>query len=68
MFRSELEPTKLPKDPIGTWACETWTRGGQLVGLRKFEVVTKEGKTLEELHTGSGSASVVMPARDAGVD
>ena len=70
VFRSELDPTKLPKDPIGTWACETWTRGGQLVGLRKFEVVTKEGKTLEELHTGSGSgsASVVMPPRDAGVD
>lgn len=68
VFRSELEPTKLPKDPIGTWACETWTRGGQLVGLRKFEVVTKEGKTLEELHTGSGSANVVTPPRDAGVD
>ena len=42
--------------------------GGQLVGLRKFEVVTKEGKTLEELHVGSGSASVVTPPRDAGVD
>jgi hypothetical protein len=67
VFRSELEPAKLPKDPIGTWACETWTQGGQLVGLRKFEVVTKEGKTLEELHTGSGSAHVVTP-HDAGVD
>jgi Family of unknown function (DUF5924) len=67
VFRSELEPAKLPKHPVGTWACETWTRGGQLVGLRKFEVVTKEGKTLEELHTGSGSAIVVTP-RDAGVD
>ena len=66
VFRSELEPAKLPKDPIGTWACETWTRGGQLVGLRKFEVVTKEGKTLEELHVGSGSA--IAAPRDAGVD
>lgn len=68
VFRSELDPTKLPKDPIGTWACETWTRGGQLVGLRKFEVVTKEGKTLEELHVGSGSGSAVTPPHDAGVD
>lgn len=67
VFRSELEPAKLPKDPIGTWACETWTRGGQLVGLRKFEVVTKEGKTLDELHVGSGSA-IITPPRDAGVD
>jgi len=67
VFRSELEPAKLPKDPIGTWACETWTRGGQLVGLRKFEVVTKEGKTLDELHVGIGSA-INAPPRDAGVD
>ncbi|MEO8844431.1 MAG: DUF5924 family protein [Kofleriaceae bacterium] len=66
VFRSELEPANLPKDPIGAWACETWTRGGQLVGLRKFEVVTKDGKTLDQLHTGSGSA--IAAPRDAGVD
>jgi Family of unknown function (DUF5924) len=71
VFRSELDPKALPKDPLGAWTCETWTRGGQLVGLRKFEVVTKEGQTREELHVGSGSGSgsgVVTPPRDAGVD
>jgi hypothetical protein len=66
VFRSELDPTKVPKDPVGTWKCETWTLGGQLVGLRTFEVITKEGKTLDELATGSGGA--ITAPRDAGTD
>jgi len=36
---SPFPPDKLPKDPRGTWSCETYTRGGQLVGVRKFDVV-----------------------------
>jgi hypothetical protein len=36
---STFPKDKLPKDPTGTWSCETYTKGGQLVGLRKFEVV-----------------------------
>jgi len=36
---SPFPADKLPKDPKGTWSCETYTRGGQLVGVRKFEVV-----------------------------
>ena len=48
VFRSVFPPEKLPKDPTGTWTCETFTRGGQLVGIRRFEVLTKDGKSVEE--------------------
>src|SRR4051794_22325609 len=39
VFRSYLPKDKLPKDPLGAWTCETFTVGGQLVGVRKFDVV-----------------------------
>ena len=39
VFRSYFPPDLLPRDPTGTWSCETYTLGGQLVGLRKFAVV-----------------------------
>jgi hypothetical protein len=38
VFRSMFPPEKLPKDPDGLWACETYTQGGQLVGVKKFHV------------------------------
>ncbi|MEO8554305.1 MAG: DUF5924 family protein, partial [Kofleriaceae bacterium] len=57
VYRSELDATKLPKDPVGKWTCETWTVGGQLVGVKPFEITTKEGKTIDELVTGPGSGS-----------
>jgi hypothetical protein len=38
VFTSTFPKDKLPKDPTGTWSCETFTIGGQLVGVRKFEV------------------------------
>jgi hypothetical protein len=57
VFRSYFPPEKTPADPVGTWSCETFTLGGQLVGVRKFEVLTKDGKTLEELPKSSGSGS-----------
>ena len=39
VFRSYVPQDKLPKDPTGAWSCETFTVGGQLVGVRKFDVV-----------------------------
>jgi len=39
VFRSYIPKDKLPKDPTGAWSCETFTVGGQLVGVRKFDVV-----------------------------
>ncbi len=68
VFSSELDVTKLPKDPIGKWQCESWTSGGQLVGVRNFEIITKEGKTLDELHATNAASKSVAPPRDAGTD
>jgi hypothetical protein len=48
VFRSLFPKDKLPSDPTGTWACETHTLGGQLVGLRKFAVLTTTGKSIED--------------------
>jgi hypothetical protein len=39
VYRSVLPPIELPRDPRGNWACVTETRGGQLVGVRKFTVI-----------------------------
>jgi hypothetical protein len=43
VWRSYFPKDKLPADPTGTWSCETVTLGGQLVGLRKFEVIKDAG-------------------------
>ncbi len=70
VFVSEFPPAKLPADPAGKWACTTYTLGGQLVGVRKFEVLTKEGVSTEELPpgqgTGSGSGSAATGSGSAG--
>ncbi|HEU0036983.1 MAG TPA: DUF5924 family protein [Kofleriaceae bacterium] len=63
VFRSMFPVGDMPADPTGRWACTTMTVGGQLVGVRKFEVLTKEGTSVEST-PASGSAA---PA-DAGVD
>ncbi len=39
VFRSYFPQDQLPSNPAGKWNCATYTVGGQLVGLRKFEVV-----------------------------
>lgn len=39
----------MPADPTGRWACTTMTVGGQLVGVRKFEIVTAEGTSIEDV-------------------
>lgn len=62
VFRSELPAKLLPADPTGKWACTTYTLHGQLVGVRKLEVLTK---------TGEVAAPTVAPTtapNDAGVD
>jgi hypothetical protein len=47
VFVSEFPAAAMPKDPTGKWWCITYTVGGQLVGARKFEVLTKEGISTE---------------------
>jgi Family of unknown function (DUF5924) len=44
VFRSYFPQDMLPRDPTGWWSCSTYTAGGQLVGLRKFEVLTADGQ------------------------
>jgi len=44
VFRSFFPLGELPEDSTGKWACTTMTIGGQLVGVRKFEIVTPDGK------------------------
>jgi hypothetical protein len=39
VYRSYFPPEKMPANPVGSWTCITYTLGGQLVGLRKFEVL-----------------------------
>ncbi len=39
VVRSELPAALVPKDPTGMWSCTTYTLGGQLVGVRKVEVI-----------------------------
>jgi hypothetical protein len=43
VFRSYFPKELIPKDPTGMWSCATYTVGGQLVGVKKFEVLTAEG-------------------------
>jgi hypothetical protein len=47
VFRSYFPQDLMPKDPTGKWSCETYTVGGQLVGVRKFEVLTRDGRAVE---------------------
>jgi hypothetical protein len=65
VYRSTFPAEDMPKNPAGVWSCETFTAGGQLVGLRKFEVLTKEGKSIEELGSGAGSSGSAGSAGSA---
>jgi len=40
---ARITPGRIPTDPTGTWVCTTLTEGGQLVGIRKFKVIRKDG-------------------------
>jgi hypothetical protein len=74
VFRSFFPMSELPADPTGRWACTTLTEGGQLVGVRKFEIVTADGKSVEDLpvprdagpDAAPPDASGDEPSRDAG--
>jgi hypothetical protein len=60
VFRSHFPQDQLPSNPTGKWTCATYTLGGQLVGLRKFQVLPAE--------TDAPAPKVETPApRDAGV-
>ncbi len=58
VLRSSLTKAELPADPVGPWTCTTRTVGGQLVGVRKFEVLTWDGRSVEELIDATGPGSV----------
>ncbi|MEJ7600306.1 MAG: DUF5924 family protein [Kofleriaceae bacterium] len=63
VYRSMFPIDMLPKDPTGAWSCTTMTVGGQLVGVRKFEVV---GKSVVVTPEGAPiDAGVALPS-DAG--
>ena len=70
VFVSELPKSVMPADPTGSWSCTTYTFNGQLVGLRRFDVVTADGKPHRDRPAagtgGSGSGSGSAP--DAGTD
>jgi hypothetical protein len=69
VFRSFFPTGEMPADPTGKWACTTMTVGGQLVGVRKFTVVTPEGKTVEQPLRAPGDAVPdAAPRADAGAD
>ncbi len=61
VYRSYFPAKSLPTDPTGWWSCATWTVGGQLVGVRRFDVLTPDGKLIEgdDEQPGSGSAASV---------
>jgi hypothetical protein len=61
VFRSYFPDRLMPKDPTGKWACTTFTIGGQLVGVRKFQVITKDGTAPE------APVNTPVPPQDAGV-
>jgi len=68
VFRSFFPMSELPADPTGRWACTTMTDGGQLVGVRKFEIVTADGKSVEDSAAASVDAGVDAAPPDARVD
>jgi hypothetical protein len=57
VFVSFLPDVRIPKDPIGKWSCTTFTEGGQLVGVRKFEVIRRTGPEGLPAVPGAGSGS-----------
>ncbi|HWU89473.1 MAG TPA: DUF5924 family protein, partial [Kofleriaceae bacterium] len=57
VFVSYLTPGRIPTDPIGKWTCTTYTEGGQLVGVRKFEVIRPPDPKPAPPSASSGSAA-----------
>lgn len=65
VFVSYLTPGRLPADPTGKWTCTTYTEGGQLVGVRKFEVIAKRDPDEQPAVPGSGSGSAAAGSGSA---
>jgi len=65
VVRSFFPLADLPAEPTGHWACTTMTVGGQLVGVRKFEIVTPDGKSVEDAPVVPGDAGADPPPADA---
>ena len=61
VFRSDFPETLMPKNALGMWECTTFTIHGQLVGTRKFKVITAPGTIpglpIDPSETGSGAGS-----------
>ena len=66
VFRSMFPLGEMPADPTGMWACTTMTVGGQLVGVRKFEIVAPAGKPAAPAAPTASDAGVDAPPLDAG--
>lgn len=62
VYRSAFPHDLMPADPLGGWACQIETVGGQLVGVRRFEVVKPGG----EGGGAGGGAGDGAGARDGG--
>ena len=60
VFRSEFPPESMPTNPVGAWECTTYTEHGQLVGIRKFKVLSG-GAVDGAGSAGSGSAGSSSP-------
>ena len=67
VFRSALPKAQLPADPRGQWTCIVETEQGQLVGMRRFEVVGADGKPKGEGAETPTATDAGVTATDAGV-
>jgi hypothetical protein len=56
VFVSFITEGRIPTDPTGRWTCTTLTEGGQLVGVRKFRVISKDAPPPPLFGPGFGSA------------
>jgi hypothetical protein len=68
VFRSVLPAAQLPADPRGAWTCVVETDKGQLVGMRRFDVVGVDGKPLGDGEAAAPTIDGGAPTRDAGAD
>ncbi len=71
VFVSHITPGRIPSDPTGRWACTTVTAGGQLVGVRKLEVISKDAPPpaapfMPLTGTGGGTGSARSPSAGGG--
>lgn len=66
VFVSTVTPGRVPTDPRGRWACTTLTEGGQLVGVRKFQVIGPHDRAGDFPPPGVGSGSAAGSGTGSG--